>query len=251
MLAAIEEKKIQSTDLSADLVRQLQIFDDREINQQLNRVWGTVRHTAADRLALIDEYKQLVAQRPDERIDLSLGRAIFANTCQRCHTLYGVGDDIGPDLTGSNRSNLDYLLTNIVDPSALMPKEYRPTVLFTEDGAVITGLIRSENDKSLTMLTADTTVVVPKSEIEERHLGQMSLMPEEQLKQFSQPQVRALLGYLSATEQVPMLAMPDNVSLLFNGKDLTGWTGDKTLWSVDDGEIVGHSPGIAQNAFLM
>ena len=28
-----------------------------------------------------------------------------AKTCQQCHTLYGVGAHIGPDLTGSNRSD--------------------------------------------------------------------------------------------------------------------------------------------------
>jgi hypothetical protein len=39
--------------------------------------------------------------------------------------------------------------------------------------------------------------------------------------------------------------------LLFNGRDLTGWTGNKELWSVDNGEIVGKSPGINRNEFLV
>lgn len=37
---------------------------------------------------------------------------------------------------------------------------------------------------------------------------------------------------------------------LFNGKDLSGWEGDTTLWSVDNGAIVGNSPGIKRNEFL-
>ena len=37
---------------------------------------------------------------------------------------------------------------------------------------------------------------------------------------------------------------------LFNGKDLTGWEGDTKLWKVEDGMIVGDSPGIKQNEFL-
>lgn len=37
---------------------------------------------------------------------------------------------------------------------------------------------------------------------------------------------------------------------LFNGKDLTGWDGDRTLWKVVDGRIVGDSPGIRHNEFL-
>jgi len=37
---------------------------------------------------------------------------------------------------------------------------------------------------------------------------------------------------------------------LFNGKDLTGWEGDTTLWKVEGNAIVGDSPGIKHNQFL-
>jgi poly(3-hydroxybutyrate) depolymerase/prenyltransferase beta subunit len=37
---------------------------------------------------------------------------------------------------------------------------------------------------------------------------------------------------------------------LFNGKDLTGWEGDSSLWSARDGVLVGESAGIKQNNFL-
>jgi len=39
---------------------------------------------------------------------------------------------------------------------------------------------------------------------------------------------------------------------LFNGKDLTGWTYDKALWSVDDGMIVGSTEKkkLTHNSFL-
>lgn len=37
---------------------------------------------------------------------------------------------------------------------------------------------------------------------------------------------------------------------LFNGKDLTGWEGDPFLWKVENGMIVGRSPGIGYNDFL-
>ncbi|WP_422931047.1 family 16 glycoside hydrolase [Singulisphaera sp. PoT] len=37
---------------------------------------------------------------------------------------------------------------------------------------------------------------------------------------------------------------------LFNGKDLTGWEGDKKLWSAKDGILTGTSPGLDHNDFL-
>ncbi|NLE58800.1 MAG: DUF1080 domain-containing protein [Planctomycetes bacterium] len=39
--------------------------------------------------------------------------------------------------------------------------------------------------------------------------------------------------------------------LLFNGRDLTGWTGDPKLWSVENGEIVGRSENLPHNVFLV
>ncbi|HAH47789.1 MAG TPA: dehydrogenase, partial [Planctomycetaceae bacterium] len=42
-----------------------------------------------------------------------------------------------------------------------------------------------------------------------------------------------------------------NLKLFFNGQNLAGWTGNSQLWSVENGEIVGRSPGIKQNEFLV
>ena len=41
------------------------------------------------------------------------------------------------------------------------------------------------------------------------------------------------------------------MTALFNGKDLTGWDGDKDVWSVENGEIVGRTKtGLKKNTFL-
>lgn len=251
LLRAIETKRIAGSDLTADLVRQLQYLKHDEINRLLTDVWGNVRETAADKAEMIAGLKAMLAESHDHDADLPLGRAIFAKTCQRCHTLYGAGAKVGPDLTGSNRSNLDYLLSNIVDPSAVMAKEYQPTIIVTEDGRVVTGIVRAEDAKSVSVQTADATVIVPKSEIDERTRSPKSMMPDDQLKQFSEHEVRSLFTYLAGKQQVPILATADNAALLFNGKDLTGWTGNEKLWSVENDEIVGRSQGLRRNEFLV
>ena len=69
------------------------------------------------------------------------GRLVFSKTCQQCHKLYGEGGTIGPDLTGSNRSDLEYLLSNIIDPSAEVARDYRMSVVRDQGRAVITGII--------------------------------------------------------------------------------------------------------------
>jgi putative membrane-bound dehydrogenase-like protein len=251
LLKAVAEEKIPATDLSADLVRQLHNLKDSEVDKLVAEIWGQVRPTAEDKAKLITEYRDLLADTPAKKPDLQLGRAVFTKTCGQCHKLYGAGDTIGPDLTGSNRADLEYLLSNVLDPSALIAKEYQSTVIVTADGRVVTGLIAAEDDKTLTIRTATETLVLPKDEIDERSLGDMSMMPDDQLKQFKPHEILSLFAYLRGKRQAPMLATAENASLLFNGRDLTGWTGDSQLWSVENGEIIGRSPGIKHNTFLV
>ena len=78
----------------------------------------------------------------------------------------------------------------------------------------------------------------------------ISMMPDDLLKPLTKEQIRCLIAYLQSPVQVPMLATAENVKDFFNGKDLTGWDGAQGLWKVENGEIVGRSPGIKKNEFL-
>jgi hypothetical protein len=76
------------------------------------------------------------------------------------------------------------------------------------------------------------------------------MMPEGLLQALTGDEVRALVAYLKQPAQVPMLATPDNAAGFFNGRDLSGWEGNFALWRVENGEIVGRSPGMKKNEFL-
>jgi putative membrane-bound dehydrogenase-like protein len=251
LLQAIQQGTVPKSDLSADLARQLHNLQNEEIDTLLTDIWGQVRTSVEDKLKLMADYRKLLASLAATKADAELGRAVFNRTCQQCHTLYGVGNEIGPDLTGSNRADAEYLLTNIVDPSALITKEYQSSIIITDSGRVITGIVTAEDDKSITVRNTAETLVVPKDEIEEQMLSESSMMPDNQLTQFSEPEILALFAYLRGKQQVPMLAAENNATLLFNGRDLEGWNGDKTLWSVEQGEIVGKTEGLPHNSFLL
>jgi putative heme-binding domain-containing protein len=140
---AVGEKKLPASDVPAEVVRQLRVFADKDLEKRIGEVWGLVRSTPADRAKLIADWKKKL-NAPSPQPDLMLGRAIFGKTCQQCHMLYGVGGKVGPDITGSNRPNLDYLLENVFDPSAVIPNDYRATRLDLKNGRVVTGIIRGE-----------------------------------------------------------------------------------------------------------
>jgi putative membrane-bound dehydrogenase-like protein len=249
LMDAVAAKKVKANDVPAETVRQLRNLKYKELDKQIADVWGIVRTTPADRAKIIADWKKKLNS-PAPPPDLALGRAMFAKTCMQCHTLYGVGGKVGPDITGSNRGNLDYLLENILDPSAVIPNDYKATIIRLKNGRTITGIVRGETPNALTVLTANETLTVPITEIDDRKISDVSMMPDDLLKPLNETEIRALVAYLRNPTQTPILATKDNAKDLFNGKDLTGWDGDMKLWSVQDGEIVGKSPGIKKNTFL-
>lgn len=249
LLGALEDKRIASADVSADMVRQLRNLKESELEKRVFKIWGAVNDTPADKAKLIAHWKDQLSK-PGDAPDLPLGRAVFAKTCQQCHTLFGAGAKVGPELTGSNRANLDYILSNVIDPSALIGADYQAQVVVTTDGRVVTGLVKAEDDQSVTFVTGAETIVVPKAEIDERSISAKSMMPDDILQPLRPEEVKALIGYLASPAQCAMLATADSARSLFNGKDLTGWWGDMELWTVEDGEIVGRTSGLDHNEFL-
>lgn len=250
LLTAVAENRVPANDLPADLIRQLRNLKDEELNARIVEVWGAVNDTPAERLKLMAQYKRMLSQPPEQPADVALGRAIFAKTCQQCHVLFNVGGKVGPELTGSNRANLDYVLQNVIDPSAVIGKDYQAVVIQTADGRTLTGIVRGEDQSSVTLATATETFTIPKDEIEARELSAKSMMPDDQLKPLSDHEVRSLVAYLASPSQTPLLANGENAAALFNGRDLTGWQGTAELWSVEHGEIVGKTEGLARNEFL-
>ncbi|HVK16634.1 MAG TPA: PVC-type heme-binding CxxCH protein, partial [Fimbriiglobus sp.] len=251
MLDAIAAKKVPAADVPAEIIRQLRGLGDKKLDEQITAVWGTVRDTPADRKKLITSWQKKLTAPYQGGQDLAAGRAVFARVCQQCHTLYGVGAKVGPDITGANRADINYLLENIFDPSAVVPKEYAATKIDLLDGRSITGLIKEETKTTLTIATANETLTVPVADVDKRTPSPLSMMPDDLTKQATEAEIRALIAYLRHPQQVPILATQENAKEFFNGKDLTGWDGDKEVWSVENGEIVGKTAkGLKRNNFL-
>jgi putative membrane-bound dehydrogenase-like protein len=250
LLDGVEAKTVPAADLTANLIRDIRNLKDEKVNARIAEVWGQARETAADKAKLIEGFRARIRRGYQDPPDLTLGRAVFAKTCGQCHVLFGSGNVIGPDLTGSNRADLDYVLTNVMDPSALVGKDYQATVIATADGRTLTGIVKEEGPDSVTLVNATESVIVPKGDIDERRLTEQSLMPEDQWNNLSDHEIRSLVAYLASPAQVPILATQENVGTFFNGRDLSGWQGDPDLWSVQDGELVGRTDGLDHNEFL-
>lgn len=206
LLVAIREKKIAPNEVSAFHARQIRSFDDESLNKELSELWGDVRVTADDKKKRIEELRLELSSETIAKSDLRAGRAIFQKTCATCHVMYGAGVKIGPDLTGSNRKNLDYLLENMVDPSASVGADFRTMIVLLDDGRVVNGVITASTDRTLTLQTAQEPITLDRKEIESVKQSALSLMPDGLLQNLSAEQVRNLIGYLMSSDQV---ALPD------------------------------------------
>ncbi|MGC3970346.1 MAG: c-type cytochrome [Pirellulales bacterium] len=204
LLRAVRDGKLSAGEISAFHARQLSDFHDPQIDADLKELWGEVRVSAAEKRALIERYKKELTPAVLAKADASAGRAVFNKSCANCHVLYGQGRKIGPDLTGSNRKNLDYLLENVVDPSASVAADFRSVSVTLDDGRVLSGVVGEQNDRTVTLLTAQEPQVLDRKEIEELTPTGQSLMPDGQLQQMTQDQIRDLIAYLMSMEQVPL-----------------------------------------------
>ncbi len=199
LLDAIERGVVPRRDVSVTVARQIQAIGDPALARRLESVWGTVRETSADKAALVGKYKAILGA---GTADPSNGRAVYERTCHACHKLFDAGGDVGPELTGSDRANPDYVLENVLDPSATVANEYTVTNVLTSDGRVISGILRSQTPEVLTVQTANERVLVPAEDVEDVKRSRVSMMPEGQFDTLSEQEVRDLFAYLASPVQV-------------------------------------------------
>jgi len=204
LLREVREGRIPETDISAFQARQMASLKDQSVLQELADVWGIVGHTSAEKLRQINEWKSRLTPDRLEQADLSHGRLLYKKMCANCHRLYGQGSRIGPDLTGSNRHNLDYLLQNILDPSSTVPQQFTLSVVELTDGRIITGVIGNPTRPTVAIQTAKEQLIVRRNEIDIIRKTTHSLMPDGLLDQMSETDVLKLIAYLQSRGQVPL-----------------------------------------------
>jgi putative membrane-bound dehydrogenase-like protein len=203
LLDAMGKGKVDRRDLSAFTARQLLALNDKALTEKLTKVWGAVRKPQ-DRSEQMHRYLSVVPPDALKKADRSRGRQVFTKVCATCHTLFGEGAKIGPDLTGSQRANPEYVLTKVLDPSAVVAQDYQVTVVTTKGGRTLTGLVKEEDAKTLVLQTQNEQVRVAKDDIDERKKSPTSMMPEGLLAPLNDAEVRDLIAYLAGEGQVPL-----------------------------------------------
>jgi putative heme-binding domain-containing protein len=172
------------------------------LGESFTEVYGDIEGLSEDKEALIAKYKALLTEEALAQARPRAGRMVFERTCSACHVLYGEGGKIGPELTGSNRGDLDYILLNMLDPSGDIPDAYKLVTITTKDGQFLAGTIAEEDDQRVVLNSVGLKSTVLKSDIESREASPFSMMPEGLLLSIPDNEVINLVSFLRTTEPI-------------------------------------------------
>lgn len=137
--------------------------------------------------------------------DAERGRQIFFEraevSCVRCHRVGSLGGEVGPNLTSIGTKPRPYLLEAIADPNRAIAEGFDTIVVITDEGLNHSGIIKAQDDTTLTLINADgKTVVLAKDSIDEQVPGRSS-MPADIMKQLTPRELRDLVEYLSTLKE--------------------------------------------------
>jgi putative heme-binding domain-containing protein len=198
-LGVIDAGKIDSKTVSEPTVRRLLLHDSPQIAALCKKHWGELSGPSPDELRLqIEKLSGVIGLAKGNPYQ---GHQLYNQMCGKCHTLFGQGGKIGPDLTTYKRDDLRGMLLNVVNPSAEIREGFENFIARTADGRTLTGLLADQDTNVVVIRGADgQNISVTRDEIEDLRASRTSLMPDGQLKALSDQQIRDLFAYLRSTQ---------------------------------------------------
>ncbi|WP_306550166.1 c-type cytochrome [Daejeonella sp.] len=194
-IAISETKRISKDDVSDQIARRLKQLNNTKISTSADKYWPNVKlSTSSEKNQAIAKYSKLIKSGSG---DINKGRILYLANCGYCHRLFNEGGNIGPDLTGYERSNVNYFLLNVVDPNADIREGYGLHRFVTKDGRTIEGKLAASNGDTHTIQTqAGKEIILTVSQIKEMKALPVSIMPERILNRLNDQEVRDLFAYI-------------------------------------------------------
>lgn len=187
---------INKEDVPEEIVRRLKLLGDPAIDKDVKRLWPEVRLASSaeksQRLAKISNVLKSGTGDP------SAGRLIFSARCGSCHRLFDSGGNIGPELTGYDRRNVNDLLLNTVDPNADIREGYVNYHITTTDGRTLAGTITARSSEAITLQPlGGEEIMLATNQIKDMQAQSNSMMPERLLDGLTDQQIRDIFAYLT------------------------------------------------------
>lgn len=201
LLQAAKDKRIPQSQITENHARRISGYNDAALTKELSNTWGTIRtERNPERMKVAEKFKKIILSRPPG--DPLAGQKVFAAKCMQCHTIYGKGGEVGPDLTGVGRDNLDLVLSNVLDPNLVVGKPYYQWIVRLKNGTSASGLLAQESDKQIVLKDGTQKITIPRSDIDKMKETTLSMMPEGLEATMTEQEFIDLIGFL-LTKQAP------------------------------------------------
>lgn len=200
LLQAIGQGAVPKEKLTGFYARQLAMLRNKDVSELLERHWGRIGQSSEQARDTIDTLVQEYSKAPLWAYDGNAGAAHFNKLCANCHTDQENVRRIGPKLEGTGAKGIRYVVENIVDPNAVVGRDFQARNIETDDGRVIVGVIVNETNSAITLRTANDVQTIAKNEIEEMSVSTSSFMPEGLLQTLNERQTIELLKYLMSLQ---------------------------------------------------
>jgi putative heme-binding domain-containing protein len=192
-----DSKIIHKEDVPYELARNFYLLEDESISQKAGQLWpSTLPLTAESKTEEFKEVKELILSGSGDAVK---GKSLFMLHCGKCHRLENAGGGtIGPDLTGYDRSQVDYWLLHTIDPNADIREGYETVEVVTTNDRMIMGKLEKENGGTLQLSDpfGARGITIPNSQVKSLKISNLSLMPEGILRKMEEGEIRDLFAYL-------------------------------------------------------
>jgi putative membrane-bound dehydrogenase-like protein len=194
LLEGLKSGVVSRNEISVHQARQISLIQDGPVQELLASAWGKVATTSEEKQREIERLKKLLSG--SAKGDAKAGKQVFIRSCAACHTLFDEGGRLGPDLTGSGRRDPDYILLNVIDPNANIPRDYQMSMITLKDGQILAGTIPTEDEKTLTLQTITDRRILERSSCRKIERKPVSWMPEGLFQQLSEREFLDIMAYL-------------------------------------------------------
>jgi len=150
----------------------------------------------------IERYRQ----HAQEHGNAKRGKKLFNGKkarCSACHAVGGSERKAGPDLQGiADKYQRAALINHVLEPSTSILADYATTLIVTEKGITLTGILRKRNDREVQLVNDQGKLLrLPLGDIQLEKKTKKSLMPDDLHKAVTVDQFGDLIAYMASLKQ--------------------------------------------------
>ena len=190
MLNRIEQGNVEPWTVRGQLRRRLIMHSDAPLRE---RARALITQPPEQRRQVLAQYRAAL----DQQGDSEAGRQVFERACSKCHSVDGVGKEVGPDLATVRTRPAEFILNDILLPNQSIEPRYESYIVETNDGRILEGVLGPPSPTVVTLRReGGEEDIISRPNIRVMRSAQLSAMPEDLEKQVTVEEMAHLIRFI-------------------------------------------------------